>query len=431
MIAEHSQTEMPEIPKAEILCVGTELLLGEITNTNAQYLAQQLAHLGIPHYVQTVVGDNIRRIHELLATIIPRCQLLLVTGGLGPTPDDLTHEALARYFETPLVEYPDLWDDICRKYQQRGITASPSNRKQALLPQGSQVLTNRSGSAAGIIWSPRPGFTVMTFPGVPSEMQQMWQDVAVPYIYQQGWVQTILVSQVLRHWGIPESLLAERIGTLFESANPTVAPYAGQGEVRIRVTARAPNREAAQTLLQPMVAQIQAIGGEDYFGSDEDTLASVVGSLLRQRGHTLAVAESCTGGLLGQLITGIPGSSSYFLGGVLAYDNQVKVKVLGVSPEILDDCGAVSEETAIAMAEGVKNLLGSDWGLSITGIAGPGGGSPEKPVGLVWIGLASPQGVWAAKHRFNGQRGRESVRYFSAQTALDWLRRTLIRQERS
>ncbi|MEN9206484.1 MAG: competence/damage-inducible protein A [Thermostichales cyanobacterium SZTDM-1c_bins_54] len=415
-------------PKAEILCIGTELLLGEITNTNAQYLAQQLARLGIPHHVQTVVGDNIGRIHHVLDGIVPRCQLLLITGGLGPTPDDLTHAALAEYFHVPLVEYPGLWQEIVRKYQQRGLTPSPSNRKQALLPQGSQVLANPSGSAAGIIWSPRPDLTLMTFPGVPGEMERMWQEGAVPYIQQQGWVETVLVSRVLRHWGIPESVLAERLGSLLDNENPTVAPYAGQGEVRIRVTARAPNPAAAEALLAPIVAQVQALGGEDYFGSDDQSLAGVVGSLLRQRQQTLAVAESCSGGGLGHLITGIPGSSGYFLGGVIAYDNRIKTALLGVSPELLAREGAVSEATAIAMAQGVQQRLGSHWALSITGIAGPGGGSPEKPVGLVWIGIAAPTGqAWALEQRFNPQRGRESIRHFSAQTALDVLRRTLQR----
>ncbi|GAB4211335.1 MAG: competence/damage-inducible protein A [Synechococcales cyanobacterium] len=413
------------IPQAEVLCIGTELLLGEITNTNAQYLAQQLAQLGIPHYVQTVVGDNTERIHQLLHDITCRCQLLIVTGGLGPTPDDLTHAALASYFQVPLVEHPDLWQDIVHKYGERGIIPSPSNRKQAQLPQGSQVLSNRSGSAPGLIWSPRPDFTILTFPGVPSELQQMWQEVAVPYLHAQGWVQQVLISQTLRHWGIPESLLAERIGELMHQANPTVAPYAGQGEVRIRVTAKADSEAAARTLMAPLVAHLQAIGGEDYYGSDDDSLASVVGSQLLQRQQTLAVAESCTGGLLGQLLTGIPGSSAYFLGGVIAYDNLIKTQILCVAEDILQTHGAVSQETAIAMAIGVKQLLGSTWSLSITGIAGPGGGSDSKPVGLVWIGIAGPERAWAVEYRFNSRRGRDSIRLFSAQTALDLLRRHL------
>ncbi len=413
---------------AEILCVGTELLLGEITNTNAQFLATELAKLGIPHHYQTVVGDNIDRIHQALEVGADRAQLILVTGGLGPTPDDLTHAALASYFKVDLIEHPQIWDDIVRKYGQRGITPSPSNRKQAYLPQGAEILPNPSGSACGLIWHPQPGLTILTFPGVPREMISMWVTTAVPYLKEQGWGREIFHSQVLRHWGIGESVLAERVGALMENSNPTVAPYAGQGEVRLRVTGRAPSIEQAQALMNPVVQQLQAIAGEDYFGSDEDTLASIVGTLLKQHHQTLSVAESCTGGLLGQLITGVPGSSHYFQGGVMAYDNQVKQALLQVDATDLQTYGAVSETVAAQMAQGVQRLMSTDWSLSITGIAGPDGGSELKPVGLVYIGLAGPQqNVKIIERRLGSLRSREGIRLFSAQTALDQLRRELIR----
>ncbi|MEN9226157.1 MAG: competence/damage-inducible protein A [Thermostichus sp. HHBFW_bins_43] len=414
---------------AEILCIGTELLLGEITNTNAQYLATELAQLGIPHHYQTVVGDNEARIHHALEVACGRADLILTTGGLGPTPDDLTHEALASFFGVEMVDHPQVWEEILQKYGQRGIVPSPSNRKQAFLPKGAQVLPNPMGSACGLIWQPRPNLRILTFPGVPREMRRMWQETAVPYLRSVGWGQEVFFSQVLRHWGIPESTLAERVGSLLTGENPTVAPYASRGEVRLRVTGRAPTREQAQALIAPVVQQILAIAGEDYFGSDEATLASVVGELLLKRGQTLAVAESCTGGLLGQLLTGIPGSSGYFLGGVVAYDNRIKERLLGVAPVTLEQHGAVSEPVAAQMALGAKQTLGSDWALSITGIAGPEGGTATKPVGLVYLGLADPDGKTEVyEYRFGSLRGREGVRWWSAQTALDRLRRQLLKR---
>lgn len=413
---------------AEILCIGTELLLGEITNTNAQYLATELAQLGIPHHYQTVVGDNEARIHHALEVACGRSSLILTTGGLGPTPDDLTHEALASFFGVEMVEHPQVWEEILQKYGQRGIVPSSSNRKQALLPKGAAVLPNPVGSACGLIWQPRPNLRILTFPGVPREMHRMWQETAVPYLRSIGWGQEVFHSQVLRHWGIPESTLAERVGSLLAGKNPTVAPYASQGEVRLRVTGRAPTREQAQALIAPVVQQILEIAGEDYFGSDEATLASVVGELLLKQGQTLAVAESCTGGLLGQLLTGIPGSSGYFLGGVVAYDNRIKEHLLGVDPATLERYGAVSKPVAAQMALGAKQTLGSDWALSITGIAGPDGGTATKPVGLVYLGLADPDGkTEVQEYQFGSLRGREGVRWWSAQTALDRLRRRLLR----
>ncbi|MEN9230681.1 MAG: competence/damage-inducible protein A [Thermostichus sp. DG02_5_bins_236] len=413
---------------AEILCIGTELLLGEITNTNAQYLAAELAQLGIPHHYQTVVGDNEARIHHALEVACGRANLILTTGGLGPTPDDLTHEALASFFGVEMVEHPQVWEEIVQKYGQRGIVPSPSNRKQAFLPEGAVVLPNPVGSACGLIWQPRPNLRILTFPGVPREMHRMWQDTAVPYLRSVGWGQEVFHSQVLRHWGIPESTLAERVGSLLAGENPTVAPYASQGEVRLRVTGRAPTREQAQALIAPVVEQILQISGEDYFGSDEATLASVVGDLLLKRGQTLAVAESCTGGLLGQLLTGIPGSSRYFLGGMIAYDNRIKTQLLGVKPETLQQHGAVSEPVVAQMALGCQRALAADWALSITGIAGPDGGTATKPVGLVYLGLADPEGhTEAYEYQFGTLRGREGIRWWSAQTALDRLRRRLLK----
>lgn len=422
---------------AEIICVGTELLLGDILNTNAQFLAQQLANLGIPHYYQTVVGDNPARIKYAIQVALERTstqdnstQVLIFTGGLGPTPDDLTHETLADFFGVPLVEHQEIIEDITRKYAARGRKMSPSNRKQALLPQGAAVLPNPGGTAPGILWQPRTGVAILTFPGVPSEMQQMWQETAVPYLKSLGYGREIIYSQTLKFWGIAEAALAEKAAAFLNLPNPTVAPYASQGEVKLRVSAKATSPETAQQIIAPVARQLQEIGDLNYFGSDEETLASAVGKLLTATGETLSVAESCTGGGLGQMLTDIPGSSRYFWGGVISYDNAVKISVLGVNPDDLSQFGAVSAIVAEQMAAGVRSRLGTTWGLSITGIAGPDGGTATKPVGLVYIGLAGADGkVQSFENHFGTGRDRTLIRHISACTALDLLRRLLKSRE--
>lgn len=412
---------------AEIICVGTELLLGEILNGNAQFLAQELAQLAIPHYYQTTVGDNPQRIHQVIKTALERASILIFTGGLGPTPDDLTTEAIADFFNTPLVERPEVIADIMHKFSRINRPIAASNYKQALLPLGADILPNPTGTAPGMIWQPRLGITILTFPGVPSEMKRMWQETAIPYLKNQGWGKESIYSQVLRFRGIGESALAEKVSPLFELKNPTVAPYAALGEVRLRVSSKATSLAKALAVIDPISAQIREIAGLDYFGQDEETIASVVGYLLTQKVQTVSVAESCTGGCLGSMFTSISGSSSYFYGGVIAYDNRVKVQLLDVDPEALETFGAVSTTVAEQMAIGIKNRLETDWGISITGIAGPEGGTEAKSVGLVYIGIANPQGqVESLEFKFADTRGREGIRYLSASNALDQLRRRLL-----
>jgi nicotinamide-nucleotide amidase len=414
---------------AEVICVGTELLLGDVLNTNCQYLAQELATLGIPHYYQTVVGDNVERIHQVIAIALQRSSILIFTGGLGPTPDDLTTETIASFFDTPMYEDGAILQDIEHKFALVRRIMSPSNRKQALIPQGASTLPNPTGTAPGIIWQPQSGLTIMTFPGVPSEMYRMWQDTAVPFLKSQGWGKDTIYSEMMRFRGIGESALAEKVAHLFDAQNPTVAPYAGQGEVRLRISAKASSLEAASTMIRPVAEEIKQIAGLDYFGSDQETLPSVVGKLLIHAQQTLSVAESCTGGGLGAMLTEIPGSSHYFWGGIIAYSNQVKQAFLKVNGQDLADYGAVSATIAKQMALGVKERLQTDWGISITGIAGPGGDTPNKPVGLVYIGLATPENEsFSYDYRFGHQRGRELVRYLSSCTALDLLRRSLLKR---
>ncbi|NJK47495.1 competence/damage-inducible protein A [Candidatus Gracilibacteria bacterium] len=415
---------------AEIICVGTELLLGDILNSNAQYLAQQLASLGIPHYYQSTVGDNLERLQQVIDIATKRASILIFTGGLGPTPDDLTTDAIAAFFNVPLVEKPEIVADITQKFASIGRKMTPNNLKQALIPQGAEVLPNPSGTAPGIIWQPRQGLIILTFPGVPSEMKRMWQETAVPYLKSQGWGKEIIYSRMMKFRGIGESALADKVNDLFDLTNPTVAPYAGMGEVRLRVSAKANSEADAIALIEPVAQKIRDIAGLDYFGSNDDTLASVVGQLLQKKQETVSVAESCTGGGLGAIFTTISGSSDYFIGGIISYENRIKISILGVSPEDLDRFGAVSHPVAQQMAAGVQKQLKTSWGLSITGIAGPSGGTETKPVGLVYIGIACPDGtIESVEYRLGERRDRETIRTLSAYNALDLLRRKLLIQK--
>ncbi|MEB3273051.1 MAG: competence/damage-inducible protein A [Prochlorothrix sp.] len=426
---------VPHLPPsgAEIICVGTELLLGDILNSNARFIAQQLAQLVIPHYYQTIVGDNPDRLKQAIATAYDRSQILIFTGGLGPTPDDLTTETIADFFGVPWVEHPQALATLTALYQERGREMKDADRKQARLPQGADILPNPIGSAVGIIWTPQPDRLILTFPGVPKEMEAMWRQTAVPYLQQRGWSQTTLVSRTLRFWGISESELADRAQPYLAQTQPTVAPYADWGEVQLRITAQGQTPTEARAQIAPTETALRQLGGTHCYGADDDTLASVLGHLLQNRGQSLAVAESCTGGCVGAMMTAIPGSSAYFWGGVIAYDNAVKVKLLGVEAETLGQLGAVSAPVAEQMARGVCDRLGTDWGLSLTGIAGPGGGSDEKPVGLVYIGLAqrvAPEHIQTQTFecRWNPRRGREWIRRISACEAIDRLRCAILAQ---
>jgi nicotinamide-nucleotide amidase len=411
---------------AEILCIGTELLLGNITNGNARWIAEQLAALGIPHHRQLVVGDNRERLIAELQAAARRCRVLITTGGLGPTPDDLTTEAIAAAFGAPLVEHPQVWAEIQARLAARGRPCAASNRRQAFLPEGAALLPNPTGTAPGMIWSPRPDFTILTFPGVPSEMRAMWEATAAPWLPAAGLAEGVFASRMLHFWGVGESNLAEQMADLLEGANPTVAPYAGSGEVKLRITARAATAEAAVQLLEPVEAEIRARTGALCFGVDEASLASVVLEQLRSRGQTLAVAESCTGGGLGAALAAVPGASDVLLGGVIAYANSVKQGLLGVPAQLLEAHGAVSDPVARAMADGARSATGADWALAITGVAGPGGGSAEKPVGLVHIAVAGPAGCSTEGVRFGASRGRSWIQTLAAGEALNRLRLALL-----
>ncbi|MCP9916566.1 competence/damage-inducible protein A [Cyanobium sp. ATX 6F1] len=407
--------------------------MGSILNGNARWLAEELASLGLPHYRQTVVGDNRARLIQAVREAAVRSSVLICTGGLGPTPDDLTTEALAAAFGAELQERAGVWADIQAKLSGRGRPMAASNRKQAWLPVGAELLANPTGTAPGMIWSPQPGFTLISFPGVPSELRAMWEQTARPWLKEHaldlGGSGGVYASRMLRFAGIGESNLAEQVADLLEGENPTLAPYAGLGDVKLRLTARAESEQAAAALLAPLEAELRQRTGLHCYGSGDDSLASVVLQLLRARGETLAVAESCTGGGIGAALAAVSGASDVFLGGVIAYANAVKQRLLGVSAELLEAHGAVSDPVALAMAEGARRLTGSTWAIAVTGIAGPGGGSDIKPVGLVHLAVAGPGGSTSEGVRFGDRRGRAGIQTLTVVEALNRMRLRLLTEK--
>jgi len=431
---------------AEVLCIGTELLLGDVLDTNSQFLAQQLAMLGLNCFYRMTVGDNPERIRECMRTALKRSDVLITSGGIGPTADDLTTESIAQVFDAPLELDQEVLDFITSLFAARGLNMPQSNAKQAMRPRGAQILPNPVGSAPGIIWRLGPAElahlgleegpvpkTVLTFPGVPSELKGMWAGTARAYL-ESTYAGGTIWSKELKHYGIGESALAEKFAHLLDLANPTVAPYAGNWECRLRVAAKAKTVVEAQALAQPVIDEIKAGSGVRCYGEDGDTLESVVGKLLVEKGLTIALAESCTGGMVSERLTNIPGSSRYIMLNAVTYSNEAKQRVLGVSDDILRGPGSVSPECARAMALGIRRMTSCDLGLSVTGIAGPEGGTEAKPIGLVYLGLsargADGQERYFAKTLRLGKRlGRYEVRWRTAQEALNMVRLYLIAPE--
>lgn len=407
---------------AELIAVGTELLLGQIVNTNAQFIAQGLRDLGICCYYQTVVGDNPARLRQAVEIACSRADIVITTGGLGPTVDDLTRETLASCFTVPLVLHAPSLAAIEAYFARLGRTMTPNNRKQAMLPDGCTVFDNPHGTAPGCAFFAADKH-VLLLPGPPSECQPMWQTHAMPYLARLS--DGCLVSRVVRVFGMGEStmesLLHEQMASM---TNPTLAPYAGNGECCVRLTARAATPAQAQALLAPATAEVLQTLGEAVYGVDVDSLEQVVGNLLRARGLTLAVAESCTGGLLSKRLTDLAGCSDYYLGGVCAYHNAVKERVLGVSADTLRTHGAVSPEVAAQMAKGVAQALGADLGIGITGVAGPQC-SEQKPVGLVYLSLW--QHNTCITRTLRAAPPRDRIRFAAASAALNLVRTQLCR----
>lgn len=374
--------------RAEIIAVGTELLLGQIANTNAQFLSQKLAEIGVGVYFHSVVGDNTQRLQQVIALAADRSDLVIFTGGLGPTQDDLTKETVAGHVGVGLETNPEAMERIEQFFLQRGIVMTENNRKQALVLSGSHVFPNDFGMAPGMAIR-HDSCTFVLLPGPPSELYPMVEHYVMPYLTDLLPEKRVFHSHVLRFYGIGESALEERLLDLIEKQdNPTIAPYAKEFEVTLRITARASTAEEGEALILPVEEEIRKRVGEYVYGMGEDSsLHDVLVSELKKRNETIACAESCTGGTLASLITSVPGSSSVFQGGIVCYTNDVKNQLLDVPEEVLSTDGAVSRQTAQLLAENVRAKLGATYGVSVTGVAGPEP-SEGKPVGLVYVGIA-------------------------------------------
>ncbi len=412
---------------AEVLCIGTEILLGDIVNTNGAYLARQLATLGIDVYHQSVVGDNSQRLLDSLKLALSRADIVITTGGLGPTYDDVTKKAVADYFGLHLEPHEPSVRKIEAFYQRRGVPMTPNNLLQAQVPAGATVFFNEAGFAPGFAVE-QGGKTVIMLPGPPNELYPMFEKQVAPFL--EKYTGATIRSRTIHVFGMGESLVENTLRDLMTSSvNPTVAPYAKSGEVQVRVSAKAESADAAFALIDPTVERIRNMLGDVVYGVDVGSLQAAVVALLREKKLTVAVAESCTGGKVAAAITDIPGASDVFGCGVCAYSNDIKQKLLNVSAKTLADHGAVSAETAREMAAGVRALSGADIGISITGIAGPGGGSAEKPVGLVWFGVNCAAFQETSKQLFSRghKEERGMIRNLATLYALDLIRRAALR----
>lgn len=410
-------------PRAEIITVGTELLLGEIVDTNAAHLSRRLADLGIDVYHRTTVGDNWTRFTTALGQALQRADIIFITGGLGPTDDDLTRSVVAAVTGRKIQMNEEALQHIEEYFRVTGRVMSANNRRQAMFPEGAEALFNGEGTAPGI-WLEHDNRLIVCLPGPPTELRPMFEQQIIPRLRARFGGRESLITRVLRFAGIGEAALAEALEDLIAAqVDPTLALYAGRGEVRLRLATRAKSREEAERRFAPIEEEIRKRVGSHLYGFDDDTLEGTVGKLLQANGASLAVAESCTGGFLGHRLTNVPGSSRYFVGGVIAYANEIKTGQLNVSADVIERHGAVSAAVAEAMARGIRNRFGSTYGIAVTGIAGPDGGTEEKPVGTVYIGWAGPDGCDV--QRFLFPTNRENFKIRTTTAALDGLRRRL------
>lgn len=410
----------------ELISVGTEILLGNIVNTNASYLAEMCASLGLDLFYQTVVGDNEERMTKTLEQALSRSDIVIMTGGLGPTKDDLTKEIAAKVFDMELKEDPHTRQrivDFLAGSQYKVITEN--NWKQAMVPVGAKVIDNHNGTAPGLILE-KDEKVIILMPGPPNEMKPMFERDIAPYL--NSLEPEIIFSEMVKISGRGESRVETEIMDLMESqTNPTIAPYAKTGEVHLRVTAKAKDEEQAKTLIAPVVEELKRRFGDFIYAVDENvTLATSLVALLQEKNLTITTAESCTGGLLSGEIVSVSGASNVFKEGFITYANEAKEKYLGVKHETLEQFGAVSEETAREMAEGAAKAADADTAIAITGIAGPGSGTEEKPVGLVYIGVYVKGKTKVEKYLLKGNR--QKVRDYAVVNALNLLRMTILEE---
>ncbi len=410
--------------KAEIITIGDELLIGQIVDTNSAWIAEHFNRAGIEICQITSIRDNTEHIVDALRQAAGKRDLVILTGGLGPTKDDITKPALCKYFDTRLIFNEGVFEQIRERFKHRNISMNSLNRDQALVPESCVVLPNRVGTAPGM-WFEKEDTIFVSVPGVPFEMQYLVENEVLPRLRNNGKIRAIFHKTVLTQ-GLPESMLAERIES-WESALPEnirLAYLPNPMSVRLRLSAIGNDIQVLKTQVEQEIEQLKRIIPENIFGYDDDTLAGAVGRLLLEKKQTLAVAESCTGGYISHLITSVPGSSGWYNGGIVAYSNAIKQNLLGVPVESIQKYGAVSEQVVRHMAEGARKKLNAGFAVATSGIAGPAGGTEEKPVGTVWIAVATPEKTVAEKFVFGDNRERNIVR--SSQTALQLLRKQLI-----
>jgi nicotinamide-nucleotide amidase len=408
--------------KAEIVSIGTEILLGEIVDTNSAYIAERLPALGIDVYYEHVVGDNLGRLTEVVGKAFERADLVITTGGLGPTEDDLTREAVAAVMgETTRID-PDLETWLRGVYTRRGNVMPERNIKQTWLIPSARAIANPRGTAPGW-WVERDGKLIVSMPGPPAEMTRMWEEEVAPELLRRQ-TGTVLIKRTLKTAGIGESNVDEMLSPLLKSTNPSIGIYARADGVQVRIGAKAETAEAARALIEPIEAEAKRILGAHLWGADDDTFESVLGRMLKQRGLTLAVMESCSGGLLADTITNVPGSSTYFRGGIVSYATEVK-EMMGVDPAVIAKYGVVSVETAAAMAEAARDRLGADIGMGVTGVAGP---EPQdgQPVGQVYIALNGGERMPPQSIAFQFAQSRQAIKRRAVTQALVLLRRALV-----
>lgn len=405
-----------KINSAEILCVGTEILIGDIVNTNSAYISKKLASLGINQYYQAVIGDNPKRLEKKINEALERCDLLIMTGGLGPTYDDLTKETAAKCMRREMYLHERSLERMERYFSNRQLVMSDTNKKQAYMPEGSVVFDNNHGTAPGLaIEDEQRNKIIIMLPGPPNEIIPMFEESVEPYLKQYS--EMIFYSKNINIVGMGESAVEAVLSDMMRIAeNPTIAPYCKEGEVRLRVTARVKDSETGELLCNEMIEKIKATEiGKYIYGVDTELERALI-ELLKLNGCKIATAESCTGGLISKRITDVSGSSEVFDGGVVSYANEIKHKLLGVSEDTLNQYGAVSEQTAREMAVGVRKLMNADYGISVTGIAGPNGGTVEKPVGLVYIAFANVNDCTVRQLNLKGDRSH--IRKLTANYAL-------------
>ena len=413
--------------KAEIISIGSEILRGQISDTNSNFIAKKLVELGIDLENISVVSDNLESLLSTLKLAFQRSNLIITTGGLGPTEDDITYQTIARALNLKLIKYPEAEENLKRILKKINKTISPSNLKQVYLPEGTKIIINQYGTAPAMILE-KDNKIICSFPGVPHEMKRLIEENLIPYLKEKFPPSMIKKSKTLKITGLGESSVNELIRDYMnKQTNFSFGIYANPEDIQVQITTQAPTEKEVEKMLQSSVNQLTKILGNYIYGSDEETMEEVVGNLLKTKKLKVAVAESCTGGMMGEMITRIPGSSKYFQGGVISYNARVKEDLLKVPPEAIRKYGEVSRQTAKLMAEGVRRCCHSDIGISITGIAGPGGATQKKKVGLVYMALADGKKTIAQKHQLFGSR--QLIRLRSARRALNMLRMYLMEKQ--